>query len=129
MITDDKMAINSGWGAEILMLEIQALGAVDYDLGLLGFSDDDLAAMAPEQLQEEKPEVDDSVPETPANPVSRTGDVWLSGEHPLVYGDSTNTVVIDSLMWQDRTAPGFTSPSCGFRTRINANMAKNKPLD
>jgi hypothetical protein len=31
----------------------------------------------------------DAVPETPSNPVSVEGDLWICGEHRVLCGDST----------------------------------------
>lgn len=36
----------------------------------------------------------DEIPDPPANPVSKLGDVWVMGNHRLVCGDSTNHEVV-----------------------------------
>jgi hypothetical protein len=46
VIADNQLAISgSGWDAELLALELGELGAADFDLSLIGFSDDELDAM------------------------------------------------------------------------------------
>jgi DNA modification methylase len=52
----------------------------------------------------------DAVPETPAVAVSRTGDLWLLGEHRLLCGDSTSGEDVARLMGGERADCVFTSP-------------------
>lgn len=42
IIADNKLALNAGWDNELLMLELDALKDVDYDLDLTGFSADEI---------------------------------------------------------------------------------------
>jgi ParB-like chromosome segregation protein Spo0J len=51
VIADNKLALNAGWDEEILQLEIEQLRAEDFDIDLLGFSDDDLKALTPPDFQ------------------------------------------------------------------------------
>src|SRR5207302_887676 len=64
------------------------LAGLGFDLSLTGFGDDELASI----MNSGNPGLTDpdDVPEVPAEPVSRAGDVWLLGKHRLVCGDSTN---------------------------------------
>ena len=43
-------------------------------------------------------EGEDEVPEPPAEPVSRPGDLWQLGEHRLICGDSTKAVDVKALL-------------------------------
>jgi hypothetical protein len=45
VLADNKLALNAGWDDELLQQEIAALSMVDFDLGLLGWSDDELAGL------------------------------------------------------------------------------------
>ena len=49
IIADNKLAMNAGWDDEMLALEIKELEAEDFDLALLGFAPDELAAMGSEE--------------------------------------------------------------------------------
>lgn len=44
IIADNKLALNAGWDEEMLGIELADLREADFDLGLLGFSEDDLGA-------------------------------------------------------------------------------------
>jgi DNA modification methylase len=79
---------NAGWDPEMLSLELGDLQTLGFDLSLTGFGDDELAGLlngGNHGLTDP-----DDIPEMPAEPVSRLGDVWLLGRHRLVCGDSTN---------------------------------------
>lgn len=95
VIADNKLALNAGWDMELLSSEIEGLGSEGYDLSLLGFSDDELAAMLAEKT--EGLTDPDDIPEVPADPVSVLGDVWLLGKHRLLCGDSTRIDEMERL--------------------------------
>lgn len=88
VIADNKLALNAGWDAELLSSEIEGLGQEGFDLTLLGFSEDELAALLVDKT--EGLTDPDDIPEPPADPVSVLGDVWALGKHRLVCGDSTD---------------------------------------
>src|SRR6266852_8336501 len=86
IIADNRLAELAGWDEELLRSELQELEKLDFDLETLGFSDEELRAMHEDG---EKPQVDvpDEVPDPPAEPVTRPGDLWLIGNHRLICGD------------------------------------------
>jgi DNA modification methylase len=88
VIADNKLALNAGWDDALLAIELAGLGEDGFDLSLLGFSDDELATLLADMTVGLTDP--DDVPETPADPVSVPGDVWLLGRHRLVCGDSTD---------------------------------------
>jgi DNA modification methylase len=89
VIADNKLALNAGWDAEMLLLEVQELEAAEFDLELLGFTPDELAAMTPEEIAPGLTD-EDAVPELQPDPISKMGDVWLLGKHRVVCGDATS---------------------------------------
>jgi len=40
----------------------------------------------------------DDVPEAPADPITKLGDLWILGNHRLLCGDSTDTIALGRLM-------------------------------
>jgi len=99
VLADNKLALNAGWDEELLAMELQELQLAEFDLSLLGWSDEELADLMPEV--EELPPEDadaDAVPEPPEEPVTKPGDVWLLGKHRVMCGDSTVIADVERLM-------------------------------
>jgi ParB-like chromosome segregation protein Spo0J len=80
-IADNKLTEMGTWDEALLRDEIAGLLAEDFDLDLLGISDEDLDALLrdPEADSDGPVEGEDEVPETPEDPVSRPGDLWQLG--------------------------------------------------
>src|SRR3954452_7471015 len=92
VLADNKLALNAGWDEALLSVELADLRAMGADLNLLGFNDNELAALlADSSVGLTDP---DDVPEPLADPVSMLGDVWILGRHRLVCGDSTAAEVV-----------------------------------
>jgi DNA modification methylase len=88
IIADNKLALNAGWDDELLSLELQDLASDGFDLGLTGFSGDELADLLADRT-EGLTDPDDA-PKPPVNPVTVLGDVWVMGKHRIVCGSSTD---------------------------------------
>jgi site-specific DNA-methyltransferase (adenine-specific) len=97
VIADNKLALNAGWDEALLRVEIETLQGLDFDLGLTGFSEDEIAALLAVSTVDGNTDPDE-VPEPPAEPVSVLGDVWLLGKHRLACGDSTNIDAVTAMM-------------------------------
>jgi site-specific DNA-methyltransferase (adenine-specific) len=67
----------------------------------------------------------DDVPEPPAEPVTRPGDLWQLGPHRLLCGDSTEPEDVDRLLDGAAVAYTFTSPPYG----IDLEYEQGEPLD
>lgn len=96
VIADNQLALNAGWDLDVLKLEIESLQEMDFNIDMLGFDDDFLSDLLPED------EVDgltdeDAVPESPESPVSALGDIWQLGDHRLMCGDSTSIDDVEAL--------------------------------
>jgi DNA modification methylase len=108
IIADNRLALNAGWDDEMLRLEIADLKEADFDLDLLGFDDEELAALDVEEVHGETDP--DEVPEPPADPVTVLGDVWTLGNHRLMCGDSTSIDAVEKLMAGEKADMVFTDP-------------------
>jgi len=82
---------------------------MDFNLELLGFDSDQLARILYPGIQDGLTDPDD-VPEPPAEPISKPGDLWLLGEHRLLCGDSTNRDDVAYLMKGDKAGLIFCDP-------------------
>ncbi len=96
VIADNKLALNAGWDAELLGLELADLSALGFDLALTGFGEDEIASLT--SLGNVGLTDPDEVPPPPAEPVTRAGDLWLLGKHRLVCGDSTDADTVARVL-------------------------------
>lgn len=79
VLADNKLALNAGWDDALLALELTDLRGVGFDLGLTGFAAGEIKELFGKAEAKAGLTDPDATPEPPANPVSRTGDVWLLG--------------------------------------------------
>jgi DNA modification methylase len=112
ILADNRISDNAGWDEEALAAELAELQATELPLELLGFSEDDLARLLPE---EEAPApaadpVEDTVEAPPAEPITRPGDVWLIGKHRLICGDCRDHGVLARLFDCSLANVAITSP-------------------
>jgi DNA modification methylase len=114
ILADNQLALNAGWDTDLLRAELQDLAEQEFDLSLIGFSDEELADLLPE-IEELPPEGADeeAVPEPPADPVTKPGDVWLLGKHRVMCGDSTSLTEVERLMAGKKAEMVFTDPPYG----------------
>jgi len=96
-IADNQTASLATWDYDLLPIEIAELQACNYDLGLLGFDQDDLAKLLSGELQEGECDPDD-IPAPPDDAVTQPGDLWILGDHRLLCGDSSNPEHVDRLL-------------------------------
>lgn len=113
VIADNRLALNAGWNEELLRIELQDLKDLDFNIDLLGFTDDELKFFD-EDIEELIAQTDeDSIPGEPVDLVSVNGDVWLLGKHRLMCGDSTSVDNVEKLMDGHKADMVFTDPPYG----------------
>ena len=132
-IADNKLTELGEWDEAVLRDEIAGLLAEDFDLSLLGITDEDLDALLrdPDALGGDGPvEGEDDIPEPPITPVSVAGDLWKLGSHRLICGDSTAADVVGRLLGDVRPLLMVTDPPYGVEYdpswRNQAGAAKTK---
>ena len=96
-IADNQTAALAEWNEELLPVELAELRALDYDLGVLGFSDDEMAAWLDAGVREGLTDPD-GVPEPPDEATTQPGDLWLLAGHRLLCGDSSKQEDVDRLL-------------------------------
>jgi site-specific DNA-methyltransferase (adenine-specific) len=96
-IADNQTATLSQWDDGKLTAELVALQGAGFDLDLTGFTADDLTRLLGEGTDAVHGDPDE-VPDAPAEPETRPGDVWVLGRHRLICGDATRREDLDRLM-------------------------------
>ena len=110
-IADNQTATLSEWDDGKLVMELLELSKMDYNLDLTGFSADEIASYI-ESPSEGLTDADD-IPAVPANPITKTGDLYLLGDHRLLCGDSTNAQDVARLLGDRRPFMMVTDPPYG----------------
>jgi DNA modification methylase len=117
VIADNRLALEAGWDDELLALELEELSEAGFDVLFTGFDEGEIEALlnSPDDAAPALSDSgeDDDIPDAPAMPVSRPGDVWCLGAHRLICGDATDLAVIAKLMQGETAALCFTSPPYG----------------
>ena len=76
--------------------------------------------------------VEDEVPEPPADPVTKPGDLWLLGEHRLLCGDSTKAADVERVLAGAKPFLMVTDPPYGVEYdadwRNHALRADGSPI-
>ena len=90
-LVDNRSGEFTVWDNDLLRAELDALPSLDgFDLEVFDFD----ALLKPARGLTDP----DDIPETPKNPVARTGDLWVLGKHRIVCGDSTNHETVERLL-------------------------------
>ena len=96
ILADNRLALSAGWDDDLLRLELGVIQAEGFDLQLTGFDIgeiDALFAVPTGGLTDP-----DHIPDLPADPVTRPGDIWCLGRHRLICGDATDPVVVSAVL-------------------------------
>lgn len=119
-IADNKLAENASWDLEALGKEMNALLELDFDLGFTGFDDAELdrllTATTVTGSDSEEP-----LPDLPRTPFTRTGDIWLCGEHRVTCGDARRAGTYEALLGDACPDLIFTDPP--YNVAIAGNVS------
>jgi DNA modification methylase len=96
-IADNKTAELSDWNYDLLPIELGELQGMNYDLGLLGFDQDELTKLLDPGVKDGLCDPNE-VPAPPDEATTRPGDLWLLGNHRLLCGDSSKSEDVDQLL-------------------------------
>lgn len=113
ILADNRIALNSGWEADLLSVEMAELKDLGINLESLGFDSDEIDAL----LNKIEPTAgltdEDEAPEVQEQAVTKPGDIWVMGNHRLMCGDSTSIDAVDKLMAGQKADMVFTDPPYG----------------
>lgn len=123
-----RLALYDNRAAELAEWDEGVLAELAGEIDLSGlFRDDELEALLGELDKPAGNGDPDAVPEPPADPITRPGDLWLLGEHRLLCGDSTNPADVARLMGGGRAAMAFADPPYGVDYVSRVDEERRKP--
>ena len=111
-VADNELAARANWDDDLLRAELQELDFAGFDLDLIGFDPDRLAAILA-GLGSSGLTDPDSVPEVPDQPVTRRGDLWQLGDHRVGCGDSTSAADVERVLAGSRPQLMIADPPYG----------------
>lgn len=121
-LADNQIASIADWNLDLLPIELAELQDMDFDMGLLGFAEEELAKLLDPDLTEGQCDPDD-VPELPDAATTQPGDLWLLGDHRLLCGDSSKAQDVDRLLDGARIHLVNSDPPYGVRVEPRSNNA------
>ena len=110
VLADNQLGLNVGWDEDLLRIEIGAIKALDFHIGLAGFSDEFLSGLFATTEGQTHP---DDVPEPQARAATQMADMGprLSPHH--VCGDSTDKRAVEAFLGQEKSHLMVTDPPFG----------------
>lgn len=110
VLADNRLALNAGWDEEMLRVELESIREDNFDLDVIGFTDDELRDLLAEPETEPPAGLtdEDAVPDTAETAITVPGDVWILGEHRLLCGDSTQINSVEKVLAGDLADMAWT---------------------
>ena len=121
-IADNATAEIADWNYELLPIELSALQEMHFDIGTLGFDDEELQRIMSGDVQEGLIDPDD-VPLPPDAATTQPGDLWILGNHRLLCGDSSNPEDLDRLLDGAKIQLVNTDPPYNVKVEPRSNNA------
>jgi DNA modification methylase len=119
MIADNRLTEISVWDDRLLARQLKELSLVglDFDIEVTGFEmgEIDLRIASVDEPAQAEADPADVVPEIPATPLSKLGDMWLLHCHRLLCGSALDSAVFAALMGEERAATAFIDPPYNVR--------------
>jgi DNA modification methylase len=111
VLADNRLAMSAGWDEELLRVELESLKEDQFDLDVLGFTNDELDEIfTDEESDRDGLTDDDAVPDEPEKATTVAGDVWVLGTHRLLCGDATQMGDVEKVLAGGLADMVFTDP-------------------
>jgi DNA modification methylase len=130
-LADNRTGEIATWDLDILPIELAALQDLGYDLDILAFDKEELAKLLEGDVQQGLTDPDE-IPDSPEEPITQSGDLWILGEHRLLCGDSTNAEDVARLLGGELADMLLSDPPYGVSyvgKTEDALTVKNDDLD
>ena len=122
--------VSGDWDKDKLMLLIEDLQGVDFNISLTGFDPAELDDLFKDSLKDSIKEDDFNVEEELKKPtLSKLGDLWLLGRHRLLCGDSTKKESYEILMDGKLANLTVTDPPYNVNYEGSAGKIKNDNME
>jgi DNA modification methylase len=123
IIADNRMAMDAGWDEELLRVEIESLQAEDFDIGLTGFDEKEIADLfgSGDETSVKDDDYDLTAALEKASFVQR-GDIWTVGRHRLMCGDATSSEDVSDLMGETKANLILTDPPYGVSFKSSSGL-------
>ena len=125
ILADNRFALDAGWDEELLRVEIESLQGENFDVLLTGFDESEISALFDDGGNDAVEDDFDVDAELEKPCVSKSGDIWLLGEHRLVCGDSTKAETYELLMEGKKANLCVTDPPYNVNYEGSAGKIKN----
>jgi site-specific DNA-methyltransferase (adenine-specific) len=125
-IADNRTAELAEWDEDALAETLSALQCEDEALlDAAGFDSAELSKMIDGMAEV----TEDEVPEPPAEPITKPGDLWILGDHRLLCGDSTKAEDVERLMAGAKAELWLTDPPYGVAYESAGRRGKDNQHD
>ena len=128
ILADNRFAMDAGWDEDMLRVEMEALQGMDFDLGLTGFDEKEIADLFDLDSGEAKEDDFDVEEELEKPCVAQTGDVWHLGKHRVICGDSTIAETYQRLLGEEKVNLVCTDPPYMVNLESTSGKIKNDDL-
>lgn len=119
-LADNKIAQGAGWDVDLLKVELAELATLDIDMDLTvtGFSTGELDVL----LNGPADPDDEVIPAVPSHPRTKSGDIWVLGEHRVGCGDSRDADFLRAVVGAgEKIDAAFLDPPYNVKISGHAN--------
>ena len=123
ILADNKLAEKAGWDKQLLAIELQYLIDLDVEIELTGFEIPEIDIILEDAREADGASSgpEDALPQHSSGPaVTRTGDLWLLGNHRLLCADARDGAAYDRLLEGAKAEFVFTDPP--YNVAIDGNV-------
>ena len=128
ILADNRYAMDAGWDEDMLRVEIESLQGMEFDLGLTGFDEKELADLFADEDGDAKQDDFDVDEELEKPCISKAGDVWHLGKHRVICGDSTLPETYQRLLGDEQVNLVCTDPPYMVNLESTSGKIRNDDL-
>jgi DNA modification methylase len=123
-IADNRLAEDSHWNDELVLVNIEKLNAAGLDPTASGFELPEIELL---QLENDRKFIDEDALPIVRRPISRRGDLWKVGKHLILCGDARSVADFRRLLGTEKAQMVFGDPPFNVRIRKNVSgLGKNR---